>query len=51
MIKNKKTILITLDKLVLESLNKYSKESLIPKSTLINKLIKDHLQQLNYYEK
>lgn len=40
---NKKTLLITLDNEVKDKLEIYSKESLIPKSSLINKLISDFL--------
>jgi len=37
--------MISLDKEVKESLDKYSKDSLIPKSSLINRLIKDFLKE------
>jgi len=41
--KNKKTLLITLDNEVKDKLETFSKESLVPKSSLINKLITDFL--------
>lgn len=44
--KNKDSIFISLDKDVKEKLENYSKESLIPKSALINKLIKNFLEDI-----
>ena len=43
--KNKKIrMLITIDREVSDDLKKYSKQSLVPKSTLINDLLKNFLK-------
>jgi metal-responsive CopG/Arc/MetJ family transcriptional regulator len=42
---SKNAILISFDKSVKEKLEEYSKESLVSKSALINKLVKDYLEK------
>lgn len=46
---NKTKLTVTIDKVILESLNKYCDEKYFNKSKLINGLLKDYLKQNKYF--
>jgi len=48
MAKNKETLAITIDKEILKKLEKYNKTTMVSRSALVNKLLKEFFQKNEY---